>query len=260
MRAAERDYFATRFAALAHRGGFCAASPPEFENSLRAFAAASEMGFRYLETDVHATRDGALVAFHDDTLDRVTDAGGRLADLPLVAVREARIAGTEPIPLLDELLDALPDARVNIDIKAAGAVRPLVEALERHAAEDRVCVGSFDDGRLREFRRLSGGRVATSASPREVAIGLVPGVRRWARLRCEAFQVPVRHPETGVRVVGRGFVRAAHAAGRVVHVWTINDATEAERLLDLGVDGLVSDDLEMLKNLLVRRGLWEGDA
>lgn len=260
MRAAERDYFATRFAALAHRGGYCAASPPAFENSLRAFAAASALGFRYLETDVHATRDGALVAFHDDTLDRVTDASGRIADLPLDAVRAARISGSEPIPTLDDLLDALPDARVNIDVKAPGAVRPLVAALDRHAAHARVCVGSFDDGRLREFRRLTGGRVATSASPREVVVGLVPGVRRWVRLPCEAFQVPVRHPGTGVRVVTRGFVRAAHAAGRVVHVWTINDAAEAERLLDLGVDGLVSDDLEMLRNLLVRRGLWEGAA
>lgn len=258
MRADEWGYFATRFAALAHRGGFCDDSPPAFENSLRAFAAAWARGFRYLETDVHATADGALVAFHDEVLDRVTDAAGRLAALPLAAVAEARIGGREPIPLLEELLDALPDARFNIDLKSAGAVRPLVAALDRHAAHDRVCVGSFGEDRIREFRRLTRGRVATAASPREVRAHLLPGVRRWLPLGGQSFQVPVRDERTRIPVVTRGFVRAAHAVGAVVHVWTINDALEAERLLDLGVDGLVSDDLDMLKGLLVRRELWEG--
>lgn len=258
MDAARSGYFGRRFTALAHRGGFCAASPPPFENSLRAFVAASALGFLHLETDVHATADGHLVAFHDDTLDRVTDAGGAIASLPLAAVREARIGGSEPVPLLDELLDALPHARFNIDIKAPAAVRPLVAILERHAAEGRVCVGSFGEDRIREFRRLTAGRVATAASPREVVTHLVPGVRRFAPLEAQAFQVPVRDERTRLPIVTRGFVRAVHAKGALVHVWTINDETEAVRLLDLGVDGLVSDDLDMLKGLLVRRGLWEG--
>lgn len=260
MRASERAYFATRFAALAHRGGFSPASPPPLENSLRAFVAAFDLGFRYLETDVHATADGHLVAFHDDTLDRVTDASGRIADLPLDAVREARIGGSEPIPTLDELLECLPGARLNIDIKAPGAVHALVAALDRHAAHDRVCVGSFGEARIREFRRLTRGRVATAASPREVVGNLVPGWRRLARPGADAYQVPVREERSGIRVVTGGFVRAAHARGCAVHVWTINDEAEASRLLDLGVDGLVSDDLLMLRGLLVRRGLWEGDT
>lgn len=260
MRAADHGYFATRFAALAHRGGFSAASPAPFENTLRAFIAASDEGFRYLETDVHATADGTLVAFHDDLLDRVTDASGAVASLPWDAVREARIGGSEPIPTLDELLDALPHARLNIDIKAPGAVRPLVAAIERHAAHSRVCVGSFSGQRIREFRRLAAGRVATSASPGEVAVfALAPGVRRFAPLGAAAFQVPVREERTGLRVVTRGMVRAAHARGAVVHVWTINDPDVAEHLIDLGVDGLVSDDLGMLKSILQRRGLWEGE-
>ena len=260
VRASDRDYFATRFAALAHRGGFSPASPPGLENSLRAFVAASDLGFRYLETDVHATADGHLVAFHDDHLDRVTDAGGLVAELPLSVVREARIGGSEPVPLLDELLDALPRARFNIDIPAPGAVRPLVEALSRHAAQGRVCVGSFDDSSIRAFRRLTGGAVATSASPPEVVRHLVPGVRRLLTPGVEAFQVPVRHERTGMPIVTRGLARAAHAAGAVFHYWTNTDAPEAQRLVDLGVDGLVSDDLHMLKGLLVRRGLWEGNA
>ena len=259
MRAARYPYFATRFAALAHRGGFSPASPSGLENSLRAFRAACDLGFTYLETDVHTTRDRVLVAFHDEELDRVTDAKGRIEHLPWTAVREARIGGREPIPTLSELLDALPDARLNIDLKSGSSIRPLVDTLDAHGAHERVCVASFSDARLAEFRRLTRGRVATAATPREVAVfALAPGLRRRWPLGGQAFQVPVRDEWTRLPVVTRGMVNAAHRRGAVVHVWTINDPDEMERLIDLGVDGLVSDDLLTLKRVLVRRGLWQG--
>lgn len=254
-------YFDAPFAALAHRGGFSPAAPLSVENSLRAFAAAWDLGYRYLETDVHVTADGVLVAFHDERLDRVTDARGAVADLPWDAVREARIGGTEPVPTLDDLLDALPHALVNIDLKASGAVVPLAAALDRHHAHDRVCVGSFGERRIREFRRLTSGRVATSASPVEVAVfGLIPGVRALWPLRAGAFQLPERHERTGVRLLSRGMLDAAHLRGARVHVWTVNDRSDAERLIELGVDGIVTDDLVMLKDVLVARDLWEGNT
>lgn len=255
------SYFRGRFAALAHRGGVSPDAPAEVENSLRAFQGAWRLGFSHLETDVHATADGVLIAFHDTVLDRVTDAVGAVADLPWAEVARARIGGTEPIPRLDDLLEALPHARVNIDLKAPGAVDPLVAALDRHRAHDRVCVGSFSERRIRRFRRLTAGRVPTSASPFEVAVfALVPGVRRVLPLGAQAFQIPVRHRPTGLRLLSRGLIDAAHRRGAHVHVWTINDRAEAERLIDLGVDGIVSDDLEMLKSVLVERDLWEGNA
>ena len=148
MRAAGYPYFATRFAALAHRGGFSPASPSGLENSLRAFRAACDLGFTYLETDVHTTRDRVLVAFHDEELDRVTDAKGRIEHLPWTAVREARIGGREPIPTLSELLDALPDARLNIDLKSGSSIRPLVDTLDAHGALSRsalVCSCGLPD-------------------------------------------------------------------------------------------------------------------
>ena len=138
-------YFDAPFAALAHRGGFSSAAPLSVENSLRAFAAAWDLGYRYLETDVHATSDGEVVAFHDDHLDRVSDTRGAIATLPWATVRRVRIGGREPIPLLRELFEALPSARFNIDIKAAGAVTPLWRLIEEYSAYDRVCVGSFSD-------------------------------------------------------------------------------------------------------------------
>lgn len=256
VRAADFPYFPAGFCALAHRGGVAAGA--DVENSLAAFGAAVELGYSHLETDVHATSDGVLVAFHDDRLDRVTDASGAVRALPWAAVREARIGGREPVPTLDEVLDAFPAARLNIDIKADAAVLPLARVLARHAAQERVCVGSFSTRRLREFRRLAGDLVATSVDPAGVAWwAFGRGVRRVATPAGQALQIPVREERTGVRLVSRGLVEAAHRAGRVVHVWTINDPVEMHRLIDLGVDGLVSDEVVVLRSVLVERGLWQ---
>src|SRR4051794_12616829 len=135
---------------------------------MAAFGHAVDLGYRSLETDVHATADGVLLAFHDRRLDRVTDRTGVIAELPWVRVREARVGG-EPIPLLEDLLGSWPDLRVNIDIKHENAIERLMDALRRTGAEDRVCVGSFSQRRLSRFRRLSGGQVCTSLGPPEVA-------------------------------------------------------------------------------------------
>ncbi|SDE28322.1 glycerophosphodiester phosphodiesterase [Auraticoccus monumenti] len=247
---------AGRTIALAHRGGAALQANLGRENTVAAFAEAVRLGYRYLETDVHTTSDHTLVAFHDDVLDRVTDARGTVAELPWSEVSQARIGG-EPVPTLDELLETFPEAVFNIDIKAAGAVEPLLRTLARHDALGRVCVGSFSGRRLRHFRRLSGGRVATSAAPDEVA------ALRFARSRVAgpavALQVPVERVVAGRRVpiVTPGLLRRAHATGRQVHVWTVDDPAQMHALLDLGVDGLVSDAIDTLKRVLTDRGCWE---
>ena len=128
---------------MAHRGGAHLPGNEGLENSLVAFANAVSLGYRYLETDVHATADGVLLAFHDHHLDRVTDGRGRVGDLPWNVVRRARIGGREPIPTLEELLGAFPDARVNVDVKHRSAVGPLIDAVRRTDAIERVCVASF---------------------------------------------------------------------------------------------------------------------
>lgn len=260
MRADRFPYFDARFLAIAHRGGFSPGVPVELENSMRAFGAARDLGYRYLETDVHVTADGVLIAFHDPLLDRVTDASGLVSLLPWSEVAQARIGGLEPIPRFDDLLDAFPDARFNIDLKTPDAVAPLAEAIHRHGAHDRVCVASFSTRRLREFRTLAGPRVATSASPVEIAVSAwLPAVRRAWPLRGAAFQIPMLEPRTGVPLMRFGLRRTARRKGAKVHVWTINDRPDMEQLLDWGVDGLISDDLVALKDVLLARGLWEGD-
>ncbi len=239
--------------AVAHRGGTEVAP----ENTLAAFRAATDEGFRYLETDVHLTSDGVLVAFHDDELDRVTDGSGVLAQLPWAEVRQARIGGTEPIPTLDELLEEFPDARFNIDPKSDHVVVALVRALRRHDAVDRVCIGAFSDARLRRLRSLLGPDLCTSAGPKEIA-GLVAASRTGAgaagRAGYRCVQVPVRHRR--VEIVTPAFVATAHAAGCPVHVWTIDEPDEMHRLLDLGVDGIMTDRPSVLKQVLSQRGAW----
>ncbi|SFG60099.1 glycerophosphoryl diester phosphodiesterase [Actinopolymorpha cephalotaxi] len=243
--------------AFAHRGGAKYEPNVGIENSLRAFANAVALGYRYLETDVHATSDGVLVAFHDDHLDRVTDRTGRIADLPYAEVALARIDGREPIPRLEEILGTWPSARVNIDVKHANAVRPLAEVIARSAAHDRVCVSSFSGSRLAAARRLLGPRVATGLAPLGVGLLKLPlpaflGSRLVGPAPC--VQVPTGH--RGLRVVTRAFVDRAHALGKQVHVWTIDDAEEMAALLDLGVDGLISDRIDTLREVLSARGLW----
>lgn len=239
---------------FAHRGG--ASEVPE--NTMPAFEHAVGLGYRYVETDVHVTADGELLAFHDDRLDRVTDAGGVVAELPWARVREARVAGREPIPRLEDLLGTWPELRVNIDPKHDAAVEPLAEVLRRTGAVDRVCIGSFSDRRLARVQTLVGGTVCTSMGPRQTArlVAASRGLPGGANLTAPCAQVPMQ--QGPVPIVTQRLVDAAHQRGVQVHVWTIDDPAEMSRLLDLGVDGIMTDRPQALKDVLLDRQQWHG--
>ena len=219
-----------------------------------AFARAVELGYRYVETDVHLTADGVVVAFHDESLDRVSHRAGRIADLSWHDVAAADVGGAS-VPRLDELLSTWPDLRVNIDPKTDAVVEALAEVITRAAAVDRVCVGSFSDRRLARIRGLLGPRLATSLGPRATA-RLKAASRRVpvGRFDAACVQVPVRTER--MVLVDRRFVEAAHRRGLQVHVWTIDEPGEMHRLLDLGVDGLMTDRPAVLKEVLTARGSW----
>ncbi len=261
MRARDFPFFEPRFAAFAHRGGSSYGPNVGRENTVTAFRTATDLGYRYLETDVHSTRDGTLVAFHDDRLDRVCDRQGLIGDLTAADIAQIRVGGTEAIPTLSQLFEEFPDARLTIDIKSPRAVEPLVRAIDWHRAHDRVCVGSFGVDRIRAFRALMGRRVATSVSPAAVAYNAyLPLLPRLFNSPGVAIQIPVSHEVKGrqVRTLTSRLLRNAHAAGKLVHAWTIDDADTMDDLIDQGVDGLFTDRIDVLKDVLVRRGLWEG--
>ena len=232
--------------AFAHRG-----AAPGLENTLAAVDRVVALGFGYLETDVRVTRDGVAVLLHDARLDRTTDRTGLVRDLPWAEVAEARVGGREPVPRLDELLGSYPDLRVNIDIKTPAAVDPLVEVIRRTGAVDRVCVGSFHDRLIPMVRDRLGERLCTSLGPREV-LALRLGALRQTAAGCA--QVPPGLLR--IRVIDPRFVAAAHRRGLPVHAWTVNDPAEMNRLLDLGVDGIMSDDAPALRAVLVARQAW----
>jgi len=249
--------------AFAHRGG--AAHAPE--NTWAAFEHAIKLGYAYLETDARATSDGKLMAFHDRNLERVTEAEGPVNLKSYREIAALRVAGSEPIPLIEDLLGAWPDARFNIDLKDEAGIPLLPGVLRRTGAWDRVCITSFSGSRLRSARKLLDHPVCMTTSPGAIAAvrcsvgtGLVgtgraqePPTRLLARRLAEAG---ARCAQVPGRVATRSFIRRAHALGLDVHVWTINDRAAMTRFLDAGADGIMTDDIETLRAVLIERGQW----
>ena len=228
------------------------------ENSLSAFRRAVREGYRYLETDVHATSDGVVVVHHDAVLDRTTDRSGPIARQPWQVVRTAKIGGREPVSRLEDLLEELPDALLNIDVKASRAVQPLVDTLRRTNAYGRVCVASFSEARLERVRRAAGDGLLTSMGTKAIArlwaAGRLPAFVRSRRGHQRIAQVPVRQGR--LTVVDKRLIEAARRRGIEVHVWTIDEPDQMHELLDLGVDGIMTDKPGVLREVLLSRGLW----
>jgi glycerophosphoryl diester phosphodiesterase len=232
---------------LAHRG-LATAAP---ENSMAAFEAAVAVGVTHIETDVHATADGTLVVFHDARLERLTDLTGPVADVTWTTLQRARL-GAERVPLLEDVLAAWPSVRLNVDVKSAAAVAPFADLVRRTRTTHRVCVASFSDRRRRAaVRALAGtGRVAyslgLSGSTAVVALaaaGAATSVVRRSLQGAVALQLPDRAGP--VPVVTRRLLRAVHVAGAQVHVWTVDDPVRMRELLDLGVDGIVTNRADL---------------
>jgi glycerophosphoryl diester phosphodiesterase len=252
---------------FAHRG----ASARAPENTLEAFRLAVEAGAGGLEIDVHMTRDGEIVVIHDATVDRTTDGSGAVAGMTLDELRNLDAGyrfspeggGTYPyrgrglrIPTLAEVYEAFPAACVNVDIKEPqpGAEEAVLRVIRNAGAEKRSLVVSDDHAVVRRFRRVSAARISTGASRLEITVFYVLsrlGLQRLVHPAYDALQVPVDH--RGISLVTPRFVGAAHSRGVRVDVWTINDPGEMRRLLDLGVDVIMTDHPEELMRVLEGR-------
>lgn len=232
------------------------------ENTMAAFAGAIAAGARHVETDLRMSSDGALVCFHDRTVDRTTNGRGEVASLSWDEISQLdagyrhgsadgftfRNQAVE-VPRFEELVTTFPEVGVIAELKADGMELELWNLIETHGLHDRVIVGSFSDTRLAEFRRVSKGTVRTSTGMAETRRWLV-GARsgRPPKGDAKALQVPTH--SRGIRVVDERLIAIAHQAGLDVHVWTVNRTEEMKRLLALGVDGLVTDRPDLLVDLL----------
>jgi glycerophosphoryl diester phosphodiesterase len=235
------------------------------ENTMVAFQGAVDLGYRYLETDVHLSRDRRVVIFHDDRLERLTDGVGNVWNWDWQHLQHLDAAhhfdaehgyplrGRDvSIPLFEEMVGSFPNCLFNLDLKQAGIEQAVAEEIERLGVVDRVLIGSFHGRRIRRFRGITKGRVATSAGPGEIA-GVVAGsFCGRAPGAADAFQVPEKVGP--IRLVGRRLITAAHGAGKHVHVWTVNDVEGMNRLLDLEVDGIITDRPDLLNRVLQERG------
>ncbi len=251
--------------AIAHRGSRVLWP----ENTLTAFRGAVALGFRWLETDLHQTRDGTIVCIHDDTVERTTDGRGKVAEMTLAELKTLdagyrfRRDGDHPfrgagirVPTFEEVVTEFPGVKLIVDLKQDGMERRLADLIAQYELWDRLIVGSFSDDRLSRFRRETGGRVATSTGPKET---LRVWLRSWLGAPpavADALQVPRWY--WGLPVVTRRTVAAAHRAGMQVHVWTVNEPDVMGELLDWGVDGLITDRPDLLKAVLESRGVWQG--
>ncbi|WP_372699620.1 glycerophosphodiester phosphodiesterase [Arthrobacter sp. JSM 101049] len=240
---------------FSHRGD----APNGGENTLEAFRSAVERGFGYLELDVRTTRDGVVMVFHDETLERVSTGTGRLEDHTYDDIRRLDVDG-RAIPRFEDVLAAWPDVRLNVDLKDEQSVVPFAALLNQYRAHDRVLVASFSDVRRRRVLGLldapaasSPGRVTIAAAVLLGKVGLMGLLRPWLA-SVAALQVPERHGR--LRVVTPRFIAQAHRAGLQVHVWVVNDRADMDRLLDLGVDGLLTDRADVLAAVLAARGCW----
>lgn len=237
---------------IAHRG--LALDAPE--NTLLAFLKALSAGATHLETDVHASADGVAVVSHDPELSRVAGRVARVDQLTMAELRRVPLGHDQGFCSLAEALDAFPHARFNIDIKDGRAAAPTAAAIVKARAGDRVLLTSFSAARRKAAAAALPG-VAVSPSVSEflpalvgAELGIAPLTRRSLR-GFAAVQIPERRGP--LRLVSRRTIRAVHAAGAEVHVWTVDDVADMIRLLDLGVDGIVTNRCDLLKGLVDSR-------
>lgn len=228
------------------------------ENTLAAFGRATALGVRYLETDVHTTRDGHLVCFHDATLRRVTGLPGRIRDLDLAAVRRLRVGGTEPVPTLAEAMAAYPDSGFAVDLKDERSIEAMAQLLREHPAwAARLCVAAAWSRWLARLQDEVPG-VTTALGWRSLTTLVAwsrGGVRPPAAVARGAFaHVPLRLG--GLPVMAEAVVARAHDLGIRVVVWTVDEPDTMHRLLDTGVDGLITDRPDLLRDVLIARGQW----
>jgi glycerophosphoryl diester phosphodiesterase len=240
-----------KFLAFAHRGG------NEFapENSFRAFKSAVDIGYKYLETDVHLTKDGFLIAFHDDTLDRVTDKSGLIRDLTLSEVKKAKIAGTDEIPLLSELLNSFTDCFFNIDCKVDETVQPLINLINNKDFINRVCIGSFSQKRINFIRKSLGKDVKTSMGPAEVILSkFLSYTSLGYNFKSSYTSIPIRR--YGINLLEERNIKYLKSNNQKVIAWTINDEDQMKMLINIGIDGIMTDNLTLLKKVLIEENLW----
>ena len=238
------------FYGFVHRGG----DEVETENTIEAFEYSANLGFIFMETDVQATKDNHIVIFHDSTLKRMAGINKTISDLTLDDVRSIELKDGGRIPLLSEALESFPGLRFNIDIKTEDALVNSVKIVKDMNCLNRTCLASFSSARLNRIRKLAGPNVCTSSGQMDIFKMMCSSIGiKFKKTQGHCAQIPRR--QWGVPVLTNRFIQIARNENKLVHVWTIDDKQQMLNLIELGVDGLMTDKPSVLKEAMMEKNL-----
>ena len=239
------------FIPFAHRGGTDFAP----ENTFEAFEAAVDIGYKFLETDVHPNADGQLMAFHDQTLDRVTDFSGNIQNLTSIELYDIKVKDKYRIPFLEELLENFPDCFFSVDMKCDESVDPLINLVKDMKAIDRVCFASFNQKRLNFVRDYFGNKCITSMGPNEILLTKVSSfINLKQKINSNIASLPTSRYK--IKFLNERNIHYLRSLKIKVIAWTINNEKEIRDLIDMGVNGIMTDKISLLKSILIEKKVW----
>ena len=225
------SFLDSEFQGFVHRGD----TSIFLENTIEAFQSAISLGYQYLETDLRETSDGKIITFHDPNLKRITGANITISETKFSDIRMRRLPSRETIPTIDELLEEFPDSFFNMDLKVNQIEEKVLKKINSHNALERVCLGSFNSKIIKKINSLEP-KILTSMGISQVIMYKFFQKKNISKL----IQIPTRW--NGIKVITKKFIDRLHNDGLKVHVWTVNKETEMQSLIDLGVDGIMTDN------------------
>ena len=225
------SFLDSEFQGFVHRGD----TSIFLENTIEAFQSAISLGYQYLETDLRETSDGKIITFHDPNLKRITGANITISETKFSDIRMRRLPSRETIPTIDELLEEFPDSFINMDLKVNQIEEKVLKKINSHNALERVCLGSFNSRTIKKINSLEP-KILTSMGISQVIKYKFFQKKNLSKL----IQIPTHWK--GIKVITKKFIDRLHNDGLKVHVWTVNKETEMQSLIDLGVDGIMTDN------------------
>ena len=242
-----QDYFM----GFAHRG----AATGLTENTLQAFRAAHLLGYKNFELDVRASLDGEVFICHDDSLERILGEPLLLSKLSSNKIKELERTNGFEITKLETILEEFPNVNLNIDAKSWKVIGPLCKIIEQTNCHDRICIASFNDLRILKIIRRLGPRVCYSLGP----VGVINCymaylLKRKIRVQAGCLQIPDTF--YNYEYLTEKFIEFVHRLGLLIHIWTVNNESRMRKLIDIGVDGIMTDNCSGLKNVMKEYQLW----
>ena len=238
------SFLKSKFQGFVHRGD----ASSYIENTLEAFKSAETLGYKYIETDLRETKDGKIITFHDANIKRITGSNITINRSSLSDIRMRRLPKNETIPTIDEVLEELPDSYFNMDLKVSNMEEKVLKKIKSHNALDRICLGSFNSKTIKKINVLEP-KIITSMGLAQVVKYKFFNIKSNSKL----IQIPISW--NGIKVITKRFIEKLHNDNLKVHVWTINKEKEMQRLIDMGVDGIMTDNAIGLMNAMKKNSL-----